>query len=633
MLSLPRIAPVALLLCAPLLPVSGQTKPETRTTTPDSRTPAKAAPANAATTDAEQQLKMRRSQARSLLIALSTDARTFHDQPLRARSLARIADALWQVDAEQARAMFRKAWEAAELADQESDRKLQEEIKQQQSKTGGGYAISLPPNVRREVLRLAARHDRALGEEFLEKLRAQKAEATNNPPREGRLNEASSQRLSVARELMQAGEMERALQFADPALTTVGIDSINFLTDLREKNPAAADERYLALLSTSANNPQADPNTVSILSSYIFTPHLFMTFTAGGVNTSQMAPKTGPIDVPVEVRNAFFQSAGAILLRPLPPPGPDQNQALVQGKYMAIKRLLPFFEQSAPAEMVESLRGQLNALTNLIPEQARSEGDDSINEGLRSETPAADREQSLLDRIERAKTADERDALYIQLAFLTSSRGNMKARDYISKIDDSELRKQAQAYMDCSLAFYAVQKKLTDQALELAQKGDLTHLQKVWVLTQIAKILATTDKDKAAELIETAATEARRIEVSDTGRPQALIAVANALYVIEPARAWDATFEAVKAANSAEGFTGEDGQMVLKFQSKGQSAVHTNSVEEFDLEGIFRDLADRDYDRAVELARGFEAEGPRAIATIAIARAILQPKKQTTAKN
>ncbi|HEU4434301.1 MAG TPA: hypothetical protein VFR51_13045, partial [Pyrinomonadaceae bacterium] len=41
--------------------------------------------------------RLRRQQARSLLIALATDARAFHDQTLRARSLARIADALWTV--------------------------------------------------------------------------------------------------------------------------------------------------------------------------------------------------------------------------------------------------------------------------------------------------------------------------------------------------------------------------------------------------------------------------------------------------------------------------------------------------------------------------------------------------------
>ena len=109
--------------------------------------------------------------------------------------------------------------------------------------------------------------------------------------------------------------------------------------------------------------------------------------------------------------------------------------------------------------------------------------------------------------------------------------------------------------------------------------------------------------------------------------------MANALKVVDVTRVWDATFDAVKAANSAEKFTGEDGMMVLKFQSKNSNSVNTGNIPEFDLEGIFRDLANYDYERAVELARGFEREGPRAVATIAIARGVLTPKKQTTARN
>jgi hypothetical protein len=447
------------------------------------------------------------------------------------------------------------------------------------------------------------------------------------------LNEALSQRLSVARELLQNGELERALEFSAPALTTVGIDSINFLSELREKNAAAADERYAALLTASAGNPQADANTVSLLSSYIFTPHLFMTFTGNdGVNTSQMSSKTTPADVSPALRNAFFQMASSILLRPLPVQGQDQGSVSAQGKYFFIKRLLPLFEQFASPEMVASLRTQLNALNAVVPEQARNSEEESISEGLRPEKPSEEREQSLLDRIERAKTAEERDALYIQLAYMAAGQGDMKARDYVSKIDDLETRKQAQAYFDASLAMYAVTKKKPDQALELVQKGDLTHLQKAWVLAQVARIIAPTDKDKANELVEEAAGEARRIEASDPSRPQALIAVATALKEVDPARVWDATFEAVKAGNSAEGFTGEDGRMILKFQSKNQSSIHTSTVDEFDLEGIFRELANQDYERAVELARGFEAEGPRAVATIAIARAILEPQKQTAPK-
>jgi hypothetical protein len=599
--------------------------------TTDTKPPAKAAK-SAALTEDELAQRERRAKARALLVSLSSDARTFHDEMLRARSLARIADALWQVDAEQGRLMFRKAWEAAEVADIESDKKLQEEIRIQKTRTGGGYAINTPPDVRREVLRLAARHDRALGEEFLEKLRVQKVEAATSAterPNPNRLTEAMSQRLSVARELLLNGDIERALQFAEPVLAVVTMESMNFLTLLREKNATVADARYAALLASSTNNPQADANTVSLLSSYIFTPQLYMTFNGTGTSSSQSSATITPAQVTPELRNAFYQTAAAILLRPLPAPGqPDQSSSGLDGKYLVIKRLLPFFEQSAPPAMVESLRGHMSALNAIISDGARRYDEDQLNRGLRPEKPAADREQTLIDRLERAKTSTERDSIYIQLVNLFGRTGDLRAREFASKIEDPEVRKQVQAFTDASLAIYFVEKKQPDQALEMAHKGDLTPIQKTWVLSQTAKLLAKTDKDKATEVVDEAATEARRIDVSDPNLPRALVAVANALKLIDPVRMWDATFDAVKAANSAEGFTGEDGELVLKFQSKGQSSVYQNSVADFDLEGIFKDLALQDYDRAVELARGFQGEGPRAVATITIARAILEPKRR-----
>jgi L-lactate utilization protein LutC len=595
------------------------------------QTPVKTAPKSEASAEAKLALKERREKARSLLVALSSDARTFHDETLRARSLARIADALWQVDAEQGRLMFRKAWEAAEVADIESDKKLQEEIQRQKSRNGGGgYVVDTPPNIRREVLKLAAKHDRPLGEEFLEKLKAQKVEAaTSAKPNPNNLNEAMNQRLSVARDLLINGELERALQFADPALALVTVESMNFLTQVRQKNASVADARYAALLASSTNNPQADANTVSLLSSYIFTPGLHMVFTNNSTATSQSSSTITPAQVAPELKNAFFQTAAAILLRPLPAPGqPDTTSAGIDGKYLVIKRLLPFFEQSAPPAMVESLRGHMSALNTIISDGARRYDQDSLNEGLRAEKPAGDREQTLLDQLDRAKTSAERDSIYIQLAHLAGRTGDLRAREFASKIEDTEVRKQVQAYMDGTLALYFVEKKKPDQALELAHKGDLTQIIKTWVLAQSAKLLAKTDKDKAQEVLDEAATEARRIDVSDPNLPRALIGVASALQVIDPSRVWDATFDAVKAANSAEGFTGEDGEIVLTFQSKGGSSVHTNDVPDFDLEGIFKELALQDYDRAVELARGFQGEGPRAVATIAIARAILEPNRR-----
>ena len=115
----------------------------------------------------------------SLLVSLANDARSYPDQKLRARTLSRIADALWEPDPEQGRALFRKAWDAAEVADQESARRAEEERQRQQA-ANGAFAMNSSPDLRAEVLRLAAKRDRALGEELLDKLKeARKQEATD----------------------------------------------------------------------------------------------------------------------------------------------------------------------------------------------------------------------------------------------------------------------------------------------------------------------------------------------------------------------------------------------------------------------------------------------------------------------
>lgn len=586
---------------------------------------------SAATPESEAE-KLRRDQARQLLIALSTDARNFSDSMLRARSLARIADALWQADEEQSRMLFRKAWEAAETADGDNERKQQERIREQQARTGGGFAGTAPPSLRREVLRLTAKHDRALSEEFLEKLKSQQAEtsgtATGNP---GRLNENLSQRIAVARELLLSGEVEKAVQFAGPALAVVSTGTLNFLSDVRDKNAELADARYVALLGLAATNPQSDANTVSMLSSYIYTPRLFVIFTDGGTSTSQSSSTIVPANVSPELRMAFFQTTANILLRPLPQSGTEQspapNTGAIEAKYFVLKRMLPFFEQSAPVEMVESLRGQLNALNSIVSENARRRDDEWQGRGTRAEKPVAEREQGLLDRVDRVKTSSERDGIFVELAFLMARRPDLKARDYVSKIEDIELRKKAQAYIDPTLVKELLRKKLVDQSLDLTLKGELTHPMRAWALTECAKLVLPTDRTRALELLDSASDEARRIDVSDPNLPQALLAVANAMFVVDPTRAWDVTFDAVKAANSAIGFSGEDGGLVLTFESKYQTSVSTHDIAEFNVEGIFKQLSLKDYDRAVELARGFQSEGPRAVATIAIARAVLEQKK------
>jgi hypothetical protein len=583
--------------------------------------------------DADRIRKERQSQARSLLISLASDARSFRDQTLRARSLARIADALWGVDAEQGRTLFRKAWEAAETADRESQERLNisggvVKLKPAEITPETISSIVLSLDLRREVLKLAARRDRLLGEEFLQKLKADQQETKSENSRRSLwdLPDALQQRLSLAEGLLRTGDIERALQFADPVLGSVTISTLEFLTLLREKDPAAADQRYAAMLANTGGNIAADANTISLLSSYIFTPQTYVIFNTEGVAEWSQMPSSSPASVGPQLRLAFLQTAASVFLRPQPPPEQDQGTAGIAGKYMVVKRLMPLFEQYAPQEITAAMRGQFEALNSLVSDGVRQGENEWVQKGISPEKSLADQEQPLLDDIERAKTSDERDQLYFRLALLALSKDDMRARDYVSEIAESGFRKQAQAWVDVGLAISAIDKKKIETALELARIGELTHIQRVWILTQAAKLLAKTDHDKALSLLDDATAEARRIEGVDLDRPRGLLAIANALRLVEPPRVWDAIFDAVKAANSTEGFTGEDGALTLTLNSKGQIRVSPNPVPDFDIEGIFGKLANDDYDRVVQLARGFQGEAPRANATIAIARSVLNEK-------
>ena len=283
--------------------------------------------------EAERIIRERRAQAQSLLISLAADAGSYNDQKLRARTLARIADALWDADPERSRALFRKAWDAAEIVDREGRQRMQDEIKQQQAKRGN-VAVTGPPNVRGEVLRLAARRDRALGEELLAKLKIDQQQQATEAGDKSRSNlfdtpEAISQRLSLARQLLEA-DVERSLQFADPALATITREGIDYLSYLRDKDPAAADRRYLSMLGRAAGSMQSDANTVSMLSSYLFTPHVFVAYSGGNASSSSSARMSPPPETTPELRLAFFRTAADILQRPLAPPGQDQTTSGVE---------------------------------------------------------------------------------------------------------------------------------------------------------------------------------------------------------------------------------------------------------------------------------------------------------------
>jgi hypothetical protein len=86
--------------------------------------------------------------------------------------------------------------------------------------------------------------------------------------------------------------------------------------------------------------------------------------------------------------------------------------------------------------------------------------------------------------------------------------------------------------------------------------------------------------------------------------------------------------DVVKAANAAKTYTGEDGRLDTRLETKNMTMMSSYSAGSFDLEGVFSKLATDNLQRAIDLARGFEGEAPRAAATLAIVHSILDNKDE-----
>jgi hypothetical protein len=591
-------------------------------------------PARSSAAEVSPLEETRRTTATLLVNSLAEEARNFADPVLRAVVQARAADVLWGIDRERARALFRRAWEAAEVADKE-----QGERRAREASRRGAPSSRDAGSVRREVLRLAAKHESALGTEFLARLDAankEEAEAPSVPaategaaqtPRIDPDNPPShmTQRLNLARQLLEDGEVERALLFADPALYPVNTFGMSFLDVLREKDAKAADQRYLNLLQRAAADPVADANSVSLLSAYALTPFLYITVRPdGGSHTRQFRGNARlPEGFDPRIRNAFLAAAAQILLRPQPPAEQDTSSSGRTGTYVVTARLAPVFEQYGhPA--APQIRARQSSLLQNTPEGTRRPDNSLLTRGLQPEPSTADQLQEMLGRLDRAQTPAERDQIHFRIAMGLFGEDPALAREHAAKIEDVEMRSQVLRALAFRAVEAAIRGKRAEETVRLARADELSDVQRAYALTEAADLIAKEQPGRAVEFLEEALTAARKIDPGSAERVQALTAVATRLHAHDGARSWEMIGELVKAANQAPEFKGEDGTLVIQVRFRdGGAMTNAVGVETFNLSALFTALAQDDLDRAAEVARSFTQEAARSAATLAVARSVL----------
>jgi hypothetical protein len=568
----------------------------------------------------------RQAFATQVVSSLADEARSYKDESLRVKVQARAADVLWDVDRECAHTLFERAWDAAQIADQEGRRRNNEERTRFLSGRGGTGFIPPPPNLRAEVLRLASLHDRALAEGFLAKMEEEnkRDEEENNNARRWDPTEppeATAKRLQLARQLLESGETDRAVLFAEPGLNRVTSDGIIFLVLLRQKNAALADQLFSSLLERTAGDPIADATAVSLLSSYVFTPSMLLTSTRNGMLMNPWTTTLPPPQLSTALRAKFFGVASQILLRPATASELELTSAGLAGTYFTITRLLPLFEQNAP-NMVAALQARLNMLSQgtetALPEQQRA----FINAGFESKDKKEEEPEDIVARIERASSPSERNHLYAMAAQTAAMKNDPKARELADKIEDTELRKNVRNFVDFVMVGKALEKREWEKALQLARTGELSHLQRVWSYTEIAGLVKASSPEQALYLISEATTEAGRIEVTSAESAEAWVAIATRTRELAPANKWQAILNAINAINKTEDYTGEENSMSVQFQSRNNVAKKSVAAPSINLASLFGRLAKDDLYRAVDIARNINSESPRATALLAATRIV-----------
>jgi hypothetical protein len=574
-------------------------------------------------------------------------ARSFDDLYYSVKIQAEAADALWAFDEQTARAVLRRAWEAANAPGADEAFASEDDPRFEPL----DYLLT----TREMIITRAAKHDARLAESFMrENARdlAARGEAARGTADSGETcagphdvwrhpSEEGNQRLSTANALLNLGAYESAAAIAAP-LVAEGASRplLDFIMRLRTFDPNVADNFYLRLLERTRLDAAADANDVLLLSTPIVSPDLLISIGNDGSTYLMQVyhddvPREQPSPIPQGVRRAFLDMAAAVLLRPATPRVVTANagsEALAG--YFTIGRLLPFFDLEAP-QHATALRARMIALSQGLDEARRKAASEQIETRSLSPKNPTDPLSSDLEKLANTSDERERDKLHFNAVWTATNRKLWdRARQLAAEIGDAETRRAAFALivmrqvMGVSEAFK--DEDVDDdfeRAASFVRAADVPPALRALGFAQAAELAARKGKRvRASQLFGEALIAAAQINRRTNLRVATLALLIDAAANFSERSAWELLPQLVVAVEEAEDNPDGDGCAGVSISwSGGTSCVFlTDNVP--DSAEIFAKMARLDFTRAVAEAHTLKDELLRADAMVAVARAVLEKR-------
>ena len=590
--------------------------------------------------------RARASQAITLLVETANKARLFDDLLYRARVQALAADALWPYDEQQARSIFRRAWEAATASDKEE----REEAAQE---TGAlPSTVAKVTEARDEVLRRAASHDARLADIFLRALASEDdgAGVDNNPPLRRsawhELSASGARRLALAYELLDAGETVRAVEVAAPVINEgASADTMAFILRLRARDMSQADALYLRLVERAASDPQTDANAILLLSSLAISQNLLVVVDESGSLQFRSLPLAGgesatQLEITRQALSAFYNLAATVLLRPKPSGNEGVTMQDLIARFYATGRLLPYFENTNAQYAMHA--PALRALQSELFSEIEASRSDQVSAQFKvsslTTNAYVDPLRSENEELARAGSAMERERIAISIIKVAvRNRYWDRARRAAAEIEDIDKRRAALSFIQVhqikaiSVDYADEKEDDFESIVKFVRDADVPPFAKAWGMAEAATVAARKRSpqtpQKVAELIDEAEDYAAHVEQGKPERVAAYGIVTMIAARFDKPRAWRLLGELVKSANEVEDFTGDEATFDLSADESStdeSSAQFSVEADVFRLDGIFATMAHLDFDKALTEARNLQGQVPQALATIAVAKSRTQ---------
>jgi len=389
----------------------------------------------------------------------------------RVRVLVEIGDALWLVDKEEAREVFRQSFtRAAEFNDSAETR----------SSTSSKELQQL-------VISRVARRDPALAKSLL---------LTVTPPDKqpsdafadlyGNNTAASEMLVKAAAETLPT-DTNQAVQLARLALPDGLSQQMRlFLLTLRAKDRAAADGFFELVLRTASSRRPKQLVEAPFIWDYAFQrPTIYL----GSVSWFRTAPVEYPVPVELKTRalgyavDAVIENATQFYLAS----APEAEKPLILERYSLLQsvaaQILPDVERLLPSA-TESLLAQLSRLNQELSEQGRKLP--GPPEPLPKTSDVQGNVDKLLERAGNAPKGAARDGLYAKAALRLYLHGEYeRAIEVARNIDDSSLRLKMTEPIRFDWAGDLISKGQFDAASNVAQSVETLEL-RVVILARLA---------------------------------------------------------------------------------------------------------------------------------------------------